>query len=100
MEYGRFHEKTLARDGTSADFPLLEWHDRVLRTVLTTLGAAARALANLLFGSREPVVELAVGDRAPDFSLRGSDGRTYQLSECIGRSAVVLAWFPKAFTSG
>jgi peroxiredoxin Q/BCP len=24
----------------------------------------------------------------------------YRLSECIGREAVVLAWFPKAFTSG
>ena len=40
------------------------------------------------------------GDRAPDFSLRGSDGQMYRLEDFRGRSAVVLAWFPKAFTGG
>ncbi len=44
--------------------------------------------------------ELAVGDVAPDFSLRGSDGKTYKLSDYRGKQAVVLAWFPKAFTPG
>jgi peroxiredoxin Q/BCP len=43
--------------------------------------------------------ELQVGDPAPAFSLAGSDGKTHQLSEYRGRN-VVLAWFPKAFTSG
>jgi len=43
---------------------------------------------------------LKPGDRAPDFSLAGSDGRTYRLSDFAGRRAVVLAWFPKAFTGG
>lgn len=43
--------------------------------------------------------ELKAGDVAPDFSLVGSDGRTYTLSELRGK-AVVLAWFPKAATSG
>jgi peroxiredoxin Q/BCP len=41
-----------------------------------------------------------VGDPAPDFSLMGSDGRIHTLSEYRGRRAVVLAWFPKAFTPG
>jgi thioredoxin-dependent peroxiredoxin len=41
-----------------------------------------------------------VGDIAPDFSLVGSDGRTYRLSEFRGKQAVVLAWFAKAFTAG
>jgi len=41
-----------------------------------------------------------VGDPAPDFSLMGSDGRLHSLSEYRGRKAVVLAWFPKAFTPG
>ena len=41
-----------------------------------------------------------VGDPAPDFSLMGSDGRIHSLSEYRGRKAVVLAWFPKAFTPG
>jgi peroxiredoxin Q/BCP len=62
-----------------------------------------------VFGARAPVVdvvdvvdvvELAVGDLAPDFTLPGSDGRTYRLADYRGRSAVVLAWFPKAFTGG
>jgi thioredoxin-dependent peroxiredoxin len=44
--------------------------------------------------------DLKVGDAAPDFSLPATDGRTYRLSEFIGREAVVLAWFPKAYTYG
>ncbi len=44
--------------------------------------------------------ELKVGDQAPDFRLQGTDGRTYRLSDFKGRQAVVLAWFPKAYTSG
>jgi peroxiredoxin Q/BCP len=43
---------------------------------------------------------LKAGDAAPDFSLPGSDGKTYKLSEFKGKRAVVLAWFPKAFTGG
>lgn len=43
---------------------------------------------------------LEVGDMAPDFSLPGSDGKTYQLSDYRGKQAVVLAWFPKAYTYG
>src|SRR5262245_38343632 len=44
--------------------------------------------------------ELAPGAKAPDFALQGSDGRTYRLAEFKGKQAVVLAWFPKAFTPG
>jgi peroxiredoxin Q/BCP len=43
--------------------------------------------------------DLQAGDQAPDFSLPGSDGRTYKLSDFKGKQAVVLAWFPRAFTS-
>lgn len=43
---------------------------------------------------------IGVGDVAPDFVLDGSDGRKYRLSDFRGRSAVVLAWFPAAFTGG
>jgi thioredoxin-dependent peroxiredoxin len=53
------------------------------------LGCAAVRAANL-----KP------GDAAPPFSLPGSDGKTHSLSDCLGKQAVVLAWFPKAFTGG
>ena len=42
---------------------------------------------------------LDIGDEAPAFELQGSDGKTHRLSNQRGR-AVVLAWFPKAFTGG
>jgi len=44
--------------------------------------------------------ELKVGDQAPAFSMQGSDGKTYTLEQFKGKSAVVIAWFPKAFTGG
>jgi thioredoxin-dependent peroxiredoxin len=44
--------------------------------------------------------ELKVGDKAPDFTLPGSDGKTYTLADFKGKQAVVIAWFPKAFTGG
>jgi len=43
---------------------------------------------------------LDAGDMAPAFSLAGSDGKTYTLSQFRGKEAVVVAWFPKAFTGG
>jgi len=43
---------------------------------------------------------LSVGELAPDFSLQGSDGNSYQLSDYRGKQAVVVAWFPRAYTSG
>ena len=42
----------------------------------------------------------AVGEAAPKFSLQGSDGKTYTLSQFRGKQGVVIAWFPKAFTPG
>jgi thioredoxin-dependent peroxiredoxin len=44
--------------------------------------------------------ELKVGDMAPDFSLQGTDGKLHKLADYRGKKAVVVAWFPKAFTSG
>jgi len=52
-----------------------------------------------LFGSAN-AAELKVGDQAPDFTLVGSDGKTYKLSQFKDKQAVVIAWFPKAFTGG
>jgi thioredoxin-dependent peroxiredoxin len=43
---------------------------------------------------------LKPGDEAPNFSLQGTDGKTYRLSDFKGKKPVVIAWFPKAFTPG
>jgi peroxiredoxin len=49
--------------------------------------------------AQAPAMVVNVGDAAPAFSLAGSDGKTHKLSDYKGK-AVVLAWFPKAFTGG
>ena len=41
-----------------------------------------------------------VGEKAPDFTLKASDGKTYSLADFKGKQGVVIAWFPKAFTGG
>ena len=46
------------------------------------------------------VKPLEAGDPAPSFRLQGSDGKTYSLDDFKGKKAVVVAWFPKAFTGG
>ena len=50
--------------------------------------------------SAPPATELKAGDMAPDFSLQATDGKTYRLSDFRGKQAVVIAWFPRAFTQG
>lgn len=59
----------------------------------------ATAFVSLVMAGPVVAEELKVGDKAPDFSLPGSDGKTYSLSDLKGKT-VVLAWFPKAFTGG
>ena len=41
----------------------------------------------------------AVGERAPEFSLQSTSGGTVKLSDFRGKSPVLLAFFPLAFTS-
>lgn len=60
----------------------------------------AAVLGALLAAGAAHPADLAPGAKAPDFSLAGSDGRKYRLSEYAGKEGVVLAWFPKAFTPG
>ena len=65
---------------------------KLLVFALLALGLAAAAAGS----GKAP----DVGDMAPAFSLAGSDGKTYTLSDFRGKEAVVVAWFPKAFTGG
>ena len=64
------------------------------------LSAQLASVLLVLILSASAQAELQVGDRAPEFTLEGSDGRTYSLADFRGKQAVVLAWFPRAFTSG
>lgn len=57
------------------------------------------ALGVLILGCGVAAAELKIGDNAPEFELQGSDGNTHRLADMKGET-VVLAWFPKAFTSG
>jgi peroxiredoxin Q/BCP len=67
-------------------------HLRFVAIVVALLVTSVHAFA-------QAPAELKVGDKAPDFSLVGTDGKTYKLSQLKGKT-VVLAWFPKAFTGG
>ena len=66
--------------------------------VFGALCAMGLALAAPVKAGR--MADLKVGDPAPDFTLKASDGRAYTLSSFKGKQAVVLAWFAKAFTRG
>jgi peroxiredoxin Q/BCP len=72
---------------------------------LTTAALVAIAAATLsaqapATSSTTTTAELKVGDQAPNFTLQGTDGKTYKLSDFKGKKAVVVAWFPKALTAG
>ncbi len=62
---------------------------------LVSLFVAFAAVTTLTFAE-----SLKVGDSAPDFEMKGSDGKTYKLSDFKGKKPVVIAWYPKAFTPG
>jgi peroxiredoxin Q/BCP len=68
------------------------------KALLAALAVAAALTAAV--AAQAPAVPLKVGDTAPDFTLKGSDGKTYSLADYRGKKAVVVAWFPKAFTQG
>lgn len=73
----------------------------MLRGLIATFGLALAAARGGGGGAGETAsAALKPGDTAPPFALPGSDGNTYRLEDYKGKRAVVLAWFPKAFTGG
>ena len=62
------------------------------------LGLVATAMAGGI--NMSSAADLKSGDNAPNFELKGSDGKTYKLADFKGKQAVVIAWYPKAFTGG
>lgn len=69
-----------------------------MRLVFGLVSTAVVMAAALALGEQKDT--LKVGDKAPDFKLRGSDGEQYALKQFLGKKAVAIAWFPKAFTGG
>src|SRR5262245_53210496 len=68
---------------------------------LTLAMAGSVFFANLFAQAvQPPKTHLKVGDTAPDFSLNATTGGKVTLSEFRGKSNVVLAFFPAAFTGG
>ena len=61
---------------------------------------AVLALGGVLAMNTSAFAELKAGDEAPAFELTGSDGKIYKSADFKGKQAVVIAWFPKAFTGG
>ena len=57
-------------------------------------------LVMLLFSVSSHLMSLDIGDKAPGFTLEATDGKTYSLDQFLNKEAVVIAWYPKAFTSG
>lgn len=73
-----------------------------LATLVALLGLAFGITSNVV-GQRTKTMqeqELKVGDKAPDWELPGSDGKSYKLSDFRGKKGVVVAWYPKAKTGG
>lgn len=66
------------------------------RTFLLAL-AAGTMLAQ---APAPPKTNLKVGDKAPAFQLPSTRGGQVKLADFAGKSTVVLAFFPAAFTGG
>ena len=66
------------------------------------IASVALAAVMIVTGAINSVsaADLKAGDKAPAFELKGSDGKTYKLSDFADKQVVVVAWFPKAFTGG
>ncbi len=47
-----------------------------------------------------PKTQLKVGEPAPDFTLRDTEGKEVKLSDFKGKKNVVLAFYVLAFTGG
>lgn len=70
------------------------------RTLLSLVLLAVFSIVAL--GQQQPPIKthLKVGDAAPDFNLRATDGKAYKLSDFKGKKNVVLAIYVLAFTGG
>ena len=70
------------------------------RLLLSLVLLAVVNVAALAQQTPPPKTHLKVGDPAPDFTLRATDGKSYKLSDFKGKKNVVLAIYVLAFTGG
>jgi cytochrome oxidase Cu insertion factor (SCO1/SenC/PrrC family) len=78
-------KKTLAFAGTLAAALCMQG--------MFTTGALSQTI-------QPPHTQLKVGDMAPDFTLPSTQGGKVTLSSFRGKNAVVLAFYPAAFSGG
>jgi peroxiredoxin len=69
---------------------------------MLSFALAGVCLSTSLFAQalQPPKTSLKEGDMAPDFTLNSTAGGKVTLSDFRGKSNVVLAFFPAAFTGG
>jgi len=90
-----FPEPAGGCSGSSVIGPILE-EEGLMRIRLLLWSFVAVALASLaLIGAASA---LEVGQKAPDFTLNGTDGKPVKLSDLTAKGPIVLYTFIAAFT--
>ena len=67
-----------------------------MRRSLLLRGIAAAALIGLVWAGGASALE--VGDKAPDFTLNGPDGKPVKLTDLTAKGPVIIYTFIQAFT--
>ncbi|WP_076417487.1 peroxiredoxin [Colwellia sp. UCD-KL20] len=67
----------------------------ITKTVALLSGIVISAIA-----FNASATSLKVGDKAPNFNLQATTGDFYNLKDFLGKTNVVLAWYPRANTHG
>jgi len=60
----------------------------------------AALVLTMVLASTAAAAEVAVGEAAPDFTLKDHTGTAVTLSSWRGRRPVLVAFYPKSFTGG
>jgi thioredoxin-dependent peroxiredoxin len=77
---------------------VLAYHQARMKLLNVVLLAASAVSA--LVAQTPGSTTLKVGDTPPDFTLPSTQGGKVHLADYLGKSTVVLAFFPAAFTGG
>lgn len=72
----------------------------MMRSLSKCLLVALSFVSTCFFSSASAEELIKVGSRTPEFEMKGSDGKTYAAKDFAGKQAVIIAWFPRAFTGG